>query len=75
VPIYEFQCAKEHVTEELCSIGTDVIVCPTCFELMKAAPPLIPHDVKDLVCNVWNPLAHRILSATKTDFHFADPRR
>lgn len=29
--IYEFQCKKGHVTEEIVPMGTERIECPLCF--------------------------------------------
>lgn len=62
MPMYEFRCEKGHVTEALCAIGTASVSCGRC-------PPLVYGDGHVPVA------ASRILSATRTNFEFADSRR
>lgn len=68
MPIFEFECSKGHVTEDLVPVGTTENVCLACVQLYYLKHP---RDMKTRSA----PMAKRILSATKTDFHFADPRR
>ena len=64
MPMYEFACSKEHVSEELCAIGTQEIVCRKCVdECAGGMKTYIPR------------MAVRILSPTRTNFEFADSRR
>lgn len=67
MPVYEFMCPKGHVSEDLVSVGTKQWPCSVCAAEIMAQeyswPP--PHI----------PTADRILSATRTDFEFADQRR
>jgi hypothetical protein len=67
MPVYEFMCPKGHVSEDLVSIGTKRWPCSACTAEIMAQdyswpPPRVP-------------MADRILSATRTDFEFADQRR
>jgi hypothetical protein len=67
MPVYEFLCPKGHESEDLVTIGTKHWPCAVCSaEIMaKDYPWPLPRI----------PMATRILSATRTDFEFADQRR
>jgi hypothetical protein len=64
MPIYEFLCESGHVSEELVPLGTELLECPRCLEhhppMMTYIPPMYP--------------AKKILSATRTDFRYADTK-
>lgn len=70
MPMYEFQCAAGHTTEDLRPMDCKTIVCSTCWDLMKLGQLRVPFygDGVDLT-------ATRILSPTRTNFEFADKRR
>jgi hypothetical protein len=68
--IYEFECAKGHITEEVVPMGTVTWPCHACIAEMK-----IMHERNPDCIGAWNPLAKRILSATKTTFVHADTNR
>lgn len=67
--IYEFECAKGHVTEAQVPMGTKTHLCEVCIAEMRA---LHARDRSTDVVGGWNPTAKRILSATMTTFVFAD---
>lgn len=56
MPIYEFQCPRGHVYEELVPVGEKHVPCPE-------------HSVP--FCDVFG---ERVLSATRTDFRYADTK-
>ena len=68
--IYEFECYKGHITEAVVPIGTEAWPCEVCIAEMKAT-----YTGKADVLPAWNPIAKRILSATRTTFVFADTRK
>jgi hypothetical protein len=65
--IYEFECAKGHVTEAMVPMGTEAWPCEACIAEMKAR-----HAANPNVIGAFNPIAKRIMSATRTTFVFAD---
>lgn len=68
--IYEFECAKGHVTEAMVKMGTEHVVCDTCLEGLKVKPLTLVNG--EPIIGAHNPIAHRIMSATRTTFVFAD---
>lgn len=61
MPVYEFECPKGHLTEDLVPLGTRQWPCTACrleSEVTLKRSPL--------------PLAQRVLSPTPTTFRFAD---
>lgn len=64
MPIYEYVCDKGHLSEELVPQGTELIECQECFRghdvFKRYLPPMYP--------------AKKILSATRTDFRYADTK-
>lgn len=65
MPVYEFACSKGHVVEDVVPMGTKTIPCAVCLAEAGA-----------LRSGLKGPtLATRILSATRTDFVFADTMR
>jgi hypothetical protein len=67
MPLYEFECPSGHVTEAIVSVGTAHVACGQC-------PPVIAIGRNGPVA-VGTVMAHRILSPTRTTFHFADRPR
>lgn len=67
--VYEFECAKGHVTEASVPMGTRTWLCDACIAEMTA---MNMHDPNTI--GAWYPLAKRILSPTRTTFRFADTR-
>lgn len=65
-PLYEFECPKGHLSEDLVPIDTKTIVCQPCVALSR---------VHRRPTSGSPPLASRILSATRTTFVFADTHR
>ena len=62
--IYEFECPKGHVTEEMVPTGTTQVPCEFCNAPHRASHrTFIPA------------MAQRILSPTRTTFVFADTRK
>lgn len=70
MPVYEFECAKGHITADLVPVGTRSAVCQACVAEMKAMHAGYAH----LSLPAWKPIAKRILSPTPTTFEFADNR-
>jgi len=68
--IYEFECAKGHISEAVVPMGTEAWPCEVCIAEMKAT-----YNEKSAAMPAWNPIAKRILSATRTTFVFADTRK
>lgn len=68
--IYEFECAKGHVTEAIVPMGTEYVVCETCVEGLKVKPLSFVNG--EPIIGATNPIAHRILSPTRTTFVFCD---
>jgi len=71
MPVYEFECPKGHVTEDVVPMGTKEVPCVACAaeaqaisaRTGKSIPPCFaPH------------VATRILSATPTTFRYNDRR-
>lgn len=66
MPLYEFACAKGHVSEDLVPVGTKAVMCPECMsDAIQHGKCITPELVS----------AARILSPTRTNFEFADSRR
>jgi len=61
--VYEFECKQGHITEAMVPMGTREWPCAACEEEMRQQKSLLSV-----------PLAHRILSPTRTTFRFADRR-
>lgn len=70
MPLYEFQCANGHVTEDLVPMGTSTIPCAACYK------QLMSRHERGLFSEVEGEpvLASRILSPTRTTFLFADTK-
>lgn len=75
MPIYEFRCPAGHVTEKLVPMDTDTVVCESCLPRKQfgSVAKQLEHDYdRSLYAGLADKLATRILSATRTNFHFAD---
>jgi hypothetical protein len=59
MPMYEFECKKGHVVEDLVEMGTAEIACRHCLQ---------EGGVEDVT-------ARRVLSPTRTNFRHADQGR
>jgi putative FmdB family regulatory protein len=46
MPVYEFECPKGHVTEELVQMGTDSVKCPKCRKKAVKIMSLCSFDLK-----------------------------
>lgn len=68
--IYEFECSKGHISEAYVPMGTEAWPCDVCIAEMKAIHAA--DRSTDVTFSGWNPIAKRIMSATKTNFVFAD---
>ncbi len=68
--IYEFECSKGHITEAVVPMGTEAWPCEACIAEAKAR-----HAKNPRIIGAFNPIAKRILSATRTTFVFADTRK
>jgi len=74
MPVYEFECPKGHVTEDVVPIGTKVWPCTACnAEWMAQHAAQFPADHRCACVHDAN-LAKRILSATPTTFRYNDRR-
>lgn len=72
MPIYEFECPRGHIVDDLVHLGTYTLPCRVCHAEALAQPRALRRGVTFVPPET---LAKRVLSPTPTTFRFADTRR